>query len=101
MSNLRDAFVALDAALTGRVPTHTADSRKLKTLADLFEQPGGIIYLSDEGYSLLLVDFSYSGKPLLRLSQDSKERVKEAWERCKPEREKLIKELTLAASEHL
>lgn len=84
--SLSEALLTLDQALTEREPAATAHSRQIKTLGDLLEIPGGVIYLSDGGYSLLVIH--WDSEPItVSLASESRTEVKAQWNKVLPERE--------------
>lgn len=73
----------LDAALTGRGEKevfHTASNTMYRTAKEwVLNAPAEVYYLSDGGYSRIVVSESFK----IRLSDNSREEVKQAWGRCR------------------
>lgn len=82
---LNKALVALDLALTGRVPAPTSEIARIHFLEDLFDVPSnGIIHLGDSGYSRLFVDWDDLPWTIF-LCQGAREEVQEAWKQSAAE----------------
>jgi hypothetical protein len=90
--SLSDALVALDRALTGKESAATSQLRRVNELADLWDVPSGVLYLSDGGYSRIWIPLDPDNL-CVHLCQGARSEVAEAWRASMPEREAVDREL--------